>query len=200
MSFSASSSALLPPRRSALRTGVWETRAIDVSRPTVVTGWRTPSEILRLEWRNVDFALREVRLDPGTTKNGEGRVFPFTADLATLLLEQRARATTLVTRGLAVRHVFCYLQGPRMGEPIGSTNYIHRWWAARRAAGCPTRIPHDFRRTAVRNLVRAGVPERVAMQLTGHKTRAVFERYNIVSPGDLREAAHRLDVYAAGSV
>ena len=64
------------------------------------------------------------------------------------------------------------------------------------AAGCPGRIPHDFRRTAVRNLVRAGVPERVAMQLTGHKTRAIFERYNITSPNDLREAAQRLDAYA----
>ena len=65
------------------------------------------------------------------------------------------------------------------------------------AAGCPGRIPHDFRRTAVRNLVRAGVPERVAMQMTGHKTRAVFERYNIVSSGDLREAAQRLDRFAS---
>jgi hypothetical protein len=51
----------------------------------------------------------------------------------------------------------------------------------------------------VRNLVRAGVPERAAMQLTGHKTRAVFERYHIVSAGDLREAAQRLDRFASGA-
>jgi integrase len=76
--------------------------------------------------------------------------------------------------------------------------FIHQWWKARVAAGCPGRIPHDFRRTAVRNLVRAGVPERAAMQLTGHKTRAIFERYNITSPADLRAAAQRLDAFAAG--
>jgi integrase len=95
-----------------------------------------------------------------------------------------------------VRHVFCYTTGQKTSKGITEGGFNKAWRRARAAAGCPGRIPHDFRRTAVRNLVRAAVPERVAMQLTGHKTRAVFERYNIVSPGDLRDAARRLDAFA----
>ena len=163
-----------------------------------ITGWRTPSEILTLEWRHVDLTAGEVRLDPGTTKNDDGRVFPLTRELRRVLDEQRAVAERLMReQGTIARYVFCYTQGRKTGQRITESGFNKAWRKARVAAGCPGRIPHDFRRTAVRTLVRAGVPERVAMQLTGHKTRAVFERYNIVSSGDLRDAARRLDTYAA---
>jgi integrase len=72
-------------------------------------------------------------------------------------------------------------------------NFRNTWKRVCHATGLAGKIPHDFRRTAVRNLVRAGVPERVAMMITGHKTRSVFDRYNIVSDGDLQEAARKLD-------
>ena len=78
-------------------------------------------------------------------------------------------------------------QGERIKDLRGS------WSRACKDAKLADKIPHDFGRTAVRNLVRGGVPERVAMMITGHKTRDVFERYNIVSAGDLEEAAKRID-------
>ena len=87
-------------------------------------------------------------------------------------------------KGAVVPHVF-----HRSGKPI--TAFTKAWRAACAAAGCPGRIPHDFRRTAVRNLVRSAVPKRVAMQMTGHKTPSVFARYNIVNEADLFDAAKR---------
>ena len=81
--------------------------------------------------------------------------------------------------------------GPLRPKPI--TSFIKAFKTACRKAGCPGRIPLDLRRTAVRNLERAGVPRSVAMKLTGHKTDSVFRRYDIVSPDDLRVAVERLD-------
>lgn len=161
-----------------------------------ITGWRIASEILPLQWRQVDFRAGELRLDAGTTKNREGRVFPMTDDLRALLNERR-RVTKEAERkrGQIIPWVFFRLVAETRGgqpqpKPIRAFNKA--WKAACVAAGCPGRIRHDLRRTAVRNMVRRGVPERVAMQLTGHKTRSVFERYNIVSDGDLRTAAEQL--------
>src|SRR6476661_694544 len=141
----------------------------------------------------------EVRLDVGTTKNGEGRVFPFTTDLRRVLeVQQKVAAALQRKHGTVARYVFCFTRGEKVGQRITESGFNKAWRKARTAAGCPGQIPHDFRRTAVRNSVRAGVPERVAMQLSGHKTRSVFERYNIVSAGDLRDAAKRLDRFVAG--
>lgn len=160
-----------------------------------ITGWRVDSEILPLEWRQVDFTAGEVRLDPHSTKNGEGRVFPMTDDLRALLeplhtaYEARQKAGQLAP-WVFVRMVAKGRRGPKAPKPI--KRFDKAWKAAAKAAGCPAHIRHDFRRSAVRNMVRRGVPERVAMLLTGHKTRSVFERYNIVSEGDMKTAAIQL--------
>jgi integrase len=151
-----------------------------------LTGWRLKSEILPLEWRQVDWQGRVVRLDPGTTKNREGRSFPFTGALEKLLKEQQAEHDTLKMAGRIVPLVF-----HRDGERI--RDFRKAWDTACKAGGCPGRIPHDFRRTAVRNLERAGVPRSAAMAMVGHKTEAIYRRYAIVDSGVLREAAAKID-------
>ena len=132
-------------------------------------------------------------------KNGEGRLFPMTTELRTLLEEQnRKRKAT----GQIVARVFFREAKGRRGpkSPKAITSFAKAWRNACRLAGCPGRIPHDFRRTAVRNLVRAGVPERVAMQMTGHKTPSVFARYNIVNEADLFDAARRYETGGRDSI
>ncbi len=148
-----------------------------------------------------------MRLDPGTTKNLEGRVY-LTSELKELLKAQRKAADRIQRRkGMILQHVFFHDVPTKTadvgfwsGHAIAPSGFYHAWCRARIAAGCPGSIPHDFRRTAIRNMVRSGVPERVAMKLSGHKTRSVFDRYNIVSDGDLRDAAHRLGLAAVPAV
>jgi integrase len=107
--------------------------------------------------------------DAGRTKNRDARVFPMTAALRTVLKAQRAEHDRLKTAGHIVPFVFVReVAEGRGGEkkPRRIVSFGKVWRAACVDAGCPGRIPHDLRRTAVRNLVRAGIPERVAMQMT----------------------------------
>ena len=164
-----------------------------------ITGWRVKSEVLTREWRHVDFQAGEIRLDRYEAKNKEPRTFVMTRDLRTLLERQHAEHERLKKKGHVCPFVFFRLvalgrKGPLRPKPIKTITKAFR--TACLKAGCPGRILHDLRRTAVRRFVRHGIPERVAMQMTGHKTRSVFERYNIVSDGDLRDAAARLDAVA----
>jgi integrase len=157
-----------------------------------LTGWRVTSEILPLEWRQVDWDGRVVRLDPGTTKNREGRTFPFTAELERLLKDQLAEFERLKKQGRIIARVF-----HRDGEAI--KDFRGAFASACTTAGCPGRILHDFRRTAVRNLERDGVSRSAAMAMVGHKTESIYRRYAIVDAGALRDAAAKID-RAAGTI
>ena len=147
------------------------------------------SEVLTLERRHLDLTAGTLRLDPGSTKNGEGRVVYLTPDLKATLATQLARVEALQKRlGKIVPYLFPYLAGKkRAGTP--RRDFRKAWKSACQAAGVPGALRHDFRRTAVRNMERTGVSRSVATKITGHKTEAVYRRYAIVSDADLRAAA-----------
>jgi integrase len=151
-----------------------------------LTGWRK-GEILGLTWASVDRRAKVIRLEPGTTKNKKARTLPYDAlpELAEVIAAQWQEHRRLATEGTLSPWVFS-----RSGERIGS--FVKAWKAACKAAGCPGKLFHDFRRSAVRNLVRAGVSEHTAMAITGHKTRSVFDRYDIVNEADLRAGLGKL--------
>ncbi len=149
------------------------------------SGWRK-REILELRWDEVDAAGGVVRLSPARSKTRVGRVLPISAPIAAVLSRRRA------TRQPGAPLVFTR-------EDTTVRAWRRAWPAACRQAGVPGRLLHDCRRTTARNLVRAGVPERVAMVLTGHQTRAIFDRYCIVNEADLHHAGAQLVTYLGGT-
>ncbi len=148
-------------------------------------------EAVQIEWPQVDLDARLIRLEDDMTKNAEARTVPLPSVLAMMLAEIK----------------------PKTGKVFSDTNLRVEWQKACAACGLGTRtliepaegedgfpwykyrglLIHDLRRSAVRNLVNAGVPERVAMKISGHKTRAVFDRYHIVSTDDVTNAMRRLN-------
>jgi integrase len=143
-----------------------------------LSGWRV-GEMKALEWRDVDLAGRVVHLRPEISKNKDGRLSPLSDEL--LEITERAHGR---------RRLDCSRVFHRDGRPIG--DFRKAWSSARKTVGLGLVLVHDLRRTAVRNMVRAGIPDRVAMTLSGHKTRSIFDRYNIVSEADLVLATERL--------
>jgi integrase len=145
-------------------------------------------EALSITWDQVDFDRRLIRLEEDQTKNEEARVLPLPSVLVAMLAD--------------------LADAPKTGRVFDGTNLRKEWVKACAAVGLGTLTEvegkpydpvysgltlHDLRRSAVRNLVRAGVPETVAMKISGHKTRSVFDRYNITSEDDIAEAMRKLE-------
>jgi integrase len=190
--------------RECIGVGAWLRGILETG---YIFGWRD-EEVTTLRARRVDLVNRCIRLYPGETKNDDGRI----AFMTTGLYE----ALAPLMRGKSDDD---YVFTREDGSPV--FDFRKTWWKVCTAARLGTMICrkckatsdspscckichsdnigyrgllfHDLRRTAIRNMVRRGIPEKWAMQVTGHKTRSVFERYNIVCEGDLRETARRME-------
>jgi integrase len=135
------------------------------------------AELLTLKVSDVDLLAGAIRLR--TSKNGEPRQVNLTQETRQLL-------GACVAGKNPDDSVFT-----RNGIPVA--DFRGTWDKVTKGAGCPGLLFHDLRRSAVRNMVRAGIPEVVCMKVSGHKTRAVFDRYNIVSERDLADAAKKIE-------
>jgi hypothetical protein len=135
-------------------------------------------EIRKIQWPQVDFDARLIHLSARQTKGKAARSLPIYGDMERWLRKQEEG------RAPDCPWVFSF-----RGRAIG--DHLRGWRKACEAAGVPGLLFHDLRRSAVRNMKRAGVQDKVAMQISGHKTRAVFDRYNIIDEGDLARISHR---------
>jgi len=156
-------------------------------------------EVCSLQWRQINWSEGKLFLRAQDTKTSTPRVLYLSGDLYRVLETWKRRCDLkwpacpwICHRGeirlQSLKHSWrkaCQAVG--LGEMVEDTMKGHKVWQGK--------IPHDLRRTAVRNMVRAGVPEKVAMAISGHKTRSVFDRYNIVNERDLEQAARSLSAY-----
>jgi integrase len=138
------------------------------------------AELLEMRCEQADLLNNTVSLYSGETKNGDGRTVTLTEECRRLVTELRKGKQPedfLFTRenGGAVRE------------------FRDAWDVLVKAAGVPDLLFHDLRRSAVRNMVRLGVPQKTAREISGHKTDAVFSRYNIVSEADIQDAARKIE-------
>lgn len=144
------------------------------------SGWRR-AEIAGLTWAQVDREQGIATLNPGETKNDQARTMYLDDELKAVFEAQWQRRKEI---GKLLPFVFTNAAGNGQIK-----DFRGAWKRACKETKIGKKLFHDFRRTACRNMVRAGTPERVAMQISGHKTRSIFDRYNIVNDADLKTAA-----------
>jgi integrase len=157
----------------------------DFSLFCLLTAWRK-GEAASLTWNDVEDGV--IRLRGANSKNGESRCVAIAGELAALL-ERRRTAKSIKTESGATFSSFVF---HRDGRPIAQ--FRKAWATATRKAGCAGRLFHDLRRSGIRDMIRSGVPQSVAMKISGHKTASMFRRYDIASEDDLRtaiECVHR---------
>lgn len=156
----------------------------DIARFAYFSGWRK-GEILSLRWEAVDRKGREIRLR--TSKSGHGRVLPLEGELwAVIERRWKARRFQRADGVRALSEFVFHNHGQAIGE------FRRSWATACKNAKVPGKLFHDLRRTAVRNMIRAGVPQSVAMAISGHRTVSMFLRYNITSDEDRRMAVRQV--------
>ena len=171
-------------RRRAGRWGRGDPDAADLLEWFFGTGQR-PKAIKSYLWAAFDSESWTLRLHPADDKVGVGVAFPLTGVYSEIM-----------ERRLERRVVGCPFVFHRRGKPI--RDFRGTWRSACREAGVVGKIPYDLRKTAARNMVRAGVPEGVVMAIMGWKTRAMMDRYNITSDADKLEAQIRVERYVEG--
>ncbi len=153
-------------------------------------GWRK-SEVMGLQRRHVDMAFGTLSLDAGSTKNDDPRIVPLTPALRASISDQLTALDKWQERtGRRTPWLFTHTSGRHEGGRI--TDFVRSWRSACKAAGVPMALRHDFRRTAVRNMLNTGTDESTAMKITGHRTASIFRRYRIVNLADMQRAVSRL--------
>ena len=161
----------------------------DFIRWAYFTAWRK-GEIASLQWTDVDVEGRTVRLSWRRSKNKKARTMTLAGELAAII-ERRsaARAALVVKKGLETDRVFFR----KDGSPV--QDFKKAWASACKAAGVAGRLFHDLRRSGIRNMTRAGVSRKVATTISGHRTEAIYARYDIADEEDLKDAVIKTQAY-----
>ncbi len=168
---------------STAKQGIWLRGMFECA---CTYGWRK-SELVNLQVFQVDLEDRTISLAPTDTKNGEARIVEMTKavfDLLSVSVASKRPEDRVFTRPASRRHP---------GRERAIADFRKAWERATEEAKVPDLLFHDLRRTGVRNLRRRGIPERVIMQIVGHKTKSMLDRYNIVDREDLKDAVRKIE-------